>query len=531
MPAESSFRVPLLLPGVSGPQEVRLTASPASHQSPTKILMTSTGDIGKNTGMQGFWDLDYAVKCVQGGQPYVGKLRKPEAVAALRALVWFVQHLPSASSLLQEVRSLAGRRVDGLDKPGGVDHARQALAAQAGLRPYSYTAAIRAAGVPQAPPPRQGSGPAHSYVPPATLPRVSLQRLAAVQEREQEEAAAAAKALLEDSQGLSTQGAGAGEAGVAGAGGVSGTGEEEEAVAAALLADSKDQMKTQGHSLGAEGDDSLLFSELGTLGTLSDPLEKSGGVGSAAGDGGGEDDNGPQNQVKSQVQGSSASRPRRKLVCPMVRRGDFCMDKDCPKEHPARCGDPRCFPAWRKDCLLWHVRHSSQRQQQQQRHHHHSQSQGNGGSAVPGRAGQPQSQGQWRHQGQQQQRRRGQQQLQPRQRQQQGQQGMQWRFPPPRPDLYPGWQRRERRQGQQEGQQQVRRLPSLLSPLQQHWQQQQQQTPVQQRPWPEAGLSYRDVVKGAIGQHYHFQVPLLDRLEAVERRLAGLAGLARPCQS
>ena len=43
-----------------------------------------------DAGTQDFWDLDFATRFVQGGLPYVRGLKKPEAVAAFRALVGVV---------------------------------------------------------------------------------------------------------------------------------------------------------------------------------------------------------------------------------------------------------------------------------------------------------------------------------------------------------------------------------------------------------------------------------------------------------
>ena len=451
--------------------------------------------------MQDFWDLDFAHRCVQGGLPYVRGLRKPEAVAALRALVGFVQLLPQAAALLQEIRALAGRRVDGLDKADGPDHVRQALQDQRGLRPYTYTAALRASGVPQAPPPRLGQQPAHSFVPGDSLPRTSLQRLAGArrrQEQEEEEAAAAAADLLADSQDLRTQNRG---------------------VQAAQTVGATPQKESQDHGTQDEGD-SMLFSGLGTLTGLASAPGSNGELDDAVGGADEEDgserkvsdldeasnpflcnvdvpgtlphrgggaravpqlgggfgthvgaplalpqvgggvvvhapaETGPlvadgvtvgrnevdqsQGQDGAQAQGISAAerkRPQRRAVCVAIRRGDFCVDKDCPKEHPARCGDPGCFPTWRRDCPLWHVRSSP------------TQAQGNGASAGPGRAGRPQPQGAGqqgqregrRRQGRQQQRRRQQEPVQQRpRRHQHGWQPQQQQPPPLSPSSHHG---------------------------------------------------------------------------------------------
>ncbi len=578
-------------------------------------------------GAQAFWDLDFASQCLQGGHPFVNKLRKPEAVAALRGLTWFVQHLPGGGALLQEVRSLAGRRIDGLDKPDGVDHARQALQEQIGLRPYTYTAAIRAAGVPQAPPPRPGRTPAHSFVPLTALPRASLQKLASAQAISRE-AAAAAEALLADSQALTTQdlasGSSEGAAGTGAGGGTALDGSEEaEAAAEELLKDSQ--------MLGTrrdEEEDSLLFSNLGTLTILEDRPGRGRGA-EDGGDGAGEtlaDDgeadgeedkvSGPndapnpvllgnttvlavpqtrggtavpqlgggpgavplaggpgpvphrgggfnvhapaetgplvvegatkgrgrnevdqsQDQGGAQAQDISAGRrrPQRRTVCAAIRRGVFCMDRTCPKEHPARCGDPACFPIWRKDCPLWHVKISSAP----------NSSQGNDKGAGPGRAGRSQVQGQ---QGRREQQGRRQQQGRGQRQPQQGQ---------PRGGQQPGRQQQQRGQGLPEGQpvrdwhqprpqqRQPLPIPSLLHPprpqqapwlgWQQQQQQQHQQGPAQDQRWQGLGLSpsYRDVARGGAvtGQLSQVQVQglLLARLAALEERLAAFTG---PCRS
>ncbi len=538
--------------------------------------------------MQSFWDLDFALKCVQGGQPHVAKLRKPEAVAALRALVWFVTHIPGAQALLQEVRSLAGRRLDGLDK-GTVNHAQQALQEQAGIRPYSYTAALRAAGVPQAPPPGPGQHPAHSFVPAASLPRTSLRRAvgegatrAATATAEAREASEAAAALLADSQGPETQQVAGGDAGA--------VGKEMAAAAAALAEDSQSVLNMQ-----ASEEDSMLFSGLGTLSDgvaslgpdgdgdgggadegnrdeslkVSDPDDASnhvlnsnvsvlavprqggglgavprigGGLGAVPQGGGGlyvrtPAEAGPlvadgvtvgRNEVgHSQVQEGSQAvdsagriRPKRSQVCLEVRRGSFCMDKDCAKAHPAVCGDPQCFPRWRRACPLWHVR-----------------ARGNGSSADPGRASSGQSQGtaqgatrrlrQPRRRDFQQQRRRQQQQQQrPRQQwQERQQQQPPWRRPQP-------W-RLEPQAAQRPTPAPPHPLPfprplfQDQAPLQQQSQHRQQQHPQLQQPRQD-GMSYRDAVirGGGAGSDLLSPGLLLGRLEALEARLqAGLAGL------
>ncbi len=232
-----------------------------------------------------------------------------------------------------------------------------------------------------------------------------------------------------------------------------------------------------------------------------------------------------QAQAGSQVPGSGSGsaepkRPKKRAVCPTVRRGDACMDKTCVKAHPARCGNPNCFPIWRKDCQLWHVKAPP------------PSSQGNGRGAVPGRAGRTQAQGkkeqqqlqqQQQGQGRQQQRLVNQQRRHPRsqwQQQQQQGRGKEWhpRLPsPPAPPPPPLFQ-----------------PPPPPRPA--HWQgwpQLQQRVP--HRGWQEAYPSYRDVVVGGnrsstvIEQLSPAQVQerLLGRLAALEERLAGLAGLCQ----
>ncbi len=362
--------------------------------------------------MQDFWDLDFAYKSVQGGLPYVRGLRKPEAVAALRALVRFVQLLPNGAELLEEVRALAGRRPDGLDKMGGADHVCQALQEQRGIRPFMYTAALREAGVPQAPPPRPGQQAAHSYRPASSLQRASLQRLTAVQKRlaDKREAAAAAVVLALDSQALVTQEQEQSQ-------GAQGRDSAEAAAAARELLVHEDQEDSQDNQ---EGYDSVLFSGLGSLleevgaagatdgglqdwaDKVSDPNDASnhvlistdivhavpqngggtavpqvgggpeavppiGGLGAVPRRGGGTSVHAPvktgplvaegdtlgtakdqdrgtqdqdrgrnevdqsQDQAGAQAQGTSAegNRPRRRAVCPAIRKGNFCVDKSC----------------------------------------------------------------------------------------------------------------------------------------------------------------------------------------------------------
>ncbi len=66
----------------------------------------------------GFWDLNKSLKCVQGGNPHINKLKKPEAVTVMMGLAWYFRTLPDVLGLLQKVRALAGRVTDGLGKPG-----------------------------------------------------------------------------------------------------------------------------------------------------------------------------------------------------------------------------------------------------------------------------------------------------------------------------------------------------------------------------------------------------------------------------
>ncbi len=129
------------------------------------------------------------------------KLRKPKAIAALRALTCLVQQVPMAPTLLKEARSLAGSRDSNIDKQDDPDHARVALGEQVGFGPYSYFAALRAAGVVQ-----PGRHTTHSYVQPSAFPKVTLQGVARALKLALGKADAAAAALLGDLQGsLHTQ--------------------------------------------------------------------------------------------------------------------------------------------------------------------------------------------------------------------------------------------------------------------------------------------------------------------------------------
>ncbi len=536
-----------------------------------------------------FWDLDYALKCVLGTESAVDKFRKAELVRAIGALSWFVKGLPQGVTLLEEVRSLAGRVHDGLDKPGAgyVDHPLRALKAQPELMPYFYSASLVRAGVPRAGPPQPGHVPAFSFVPEDVLPdSAGAARAARLAAAAAGEVATAAAALLGDSQDLGTQGGvpadgDADRRAVLAAAAVSAA--EEAAAAAAALA-----AATQDSSLYTQEDEeqsglSLFDLDKTPAVPAGQGMDAAGGVGGVdEGADGAEkvsppapniDDRTPvhcdvpigavkdgsmytsagtgplgagravgritdrlQAQAGAQTQGGGTPadriRPRKRQVCPAIRRGDYCVDKDCQKEHPARCGDPRCFPDWRKDCPMWHVRPKSTPSQGP------SQAQGNGAGAGPGRAGQLQPQGAGRQQGQQQlpqgsgpprqQRRQGRQ--QPRQRLQQGngprgqqQQGRQQQ-------QQQGWDLRQQQQQhrllpsrrQQHGPQQGGPPPPLFPPLPppprpQHWLQ------APEQPWMGPRPTYRDVAAGGV-TGLLFQDSLLARLEALEKRLAGLAG-------
>ncbi len=353
--------------------------------------------------MRSFWDLNEAYRCVQEGDSLINKMRKPELARALSALAWCVRTIPNAPELLLEVRALAGRVTDGLDKPGTdeyVDHPWRALMGQKGLTPFSYTASIKQAGVPQAPPPLPGHAPAWSYVlssgagaaevvgPPVGGTGAAARRGAASasggEEPNTQAASQKAPQQEEEEDIFSNLGTltppGAASGGGDGVGGGDGGGDGDGG-------DGGDDGDGRGHipegqvsdhssrsinSLAAPPKQLAKAGVVGVGGLVDDGTSGSGvahvgGAGGVNADGKGQ--GGPADRI----------RPRKRLVCPRIRRGDFCMDKDCQKEHPARCGDPRCFPAWRRDCPLWHVRAS--------------QSQGNGASAGPGRAGHLQSQG------------------------------------------------------------------------------------------------------------------------------------------
>ncbi len=247
----------------------------------------------------------------------------------------------------------------------------------------------------------------------------------------------------------------------------------------------------------------------------------------------------PAEEVKKTLQ-------RRRKICASIRSNTFCKDQNCNKEHPPRCGDPRCYPRWRKSCHLWHDKAAG--------------SQGNGLGVDPGRASHPQPQGGGPQQQRPHQHRAGQPQQQ-QQKHQGGQQQQQWRKRPGRHPR-PKEQQQQKQQSQsqlrqghplpqrqwrqdQQRQQQHQRLPSLLPPPRlplpppqlpplywQDWRWQQLPEQLRQLHWQEQGArpTYRDVVKsgGATVQHLPVQDQLLGRLAALEARLVALTG---PCRS
>ncbi len=440
-----------------------------------------------------FWDLNEAHKCVLEGDSLVNKMRKPELARALSALAWFVRTIPNAPELLLEVRALAGQVTDGLDKPGTdeyVDHPWRALMGQKGLTPFSYTTAIKQAGVPQAPPPLPGHVPAWSYV-------------------------------LDPGAGRPVGGAGADDdAG-------------REAVPAGAEGDLNTRTVSQEAPQQREEEEEDIFSNLGTLsggggggddddgggqvsapvahddhvrvGVVDETVLATGNVrapaatdplvdaGSTLGrDGAGQS----QVQAGAQVQGPADNNKRR--LCKSVWRDDVCRDSACARAHPPRCGDPRCYPTRRQGCQHWHRMGGTQKQSsrgpsQRQQHQQHrpqlqqlqqqQQRQGNGLRAVPGRAGRQQAQG--KQDGQLRQ-------VPRRQRQQQQQQQQQW-------------QQQQQQQQQQQGQGrqlQQRQFPSFQLQPQPRQQQQGQGWQLQQRQVP----SYRDVA--ALGTSHSHSTPL-----------------------
>ncbi len=362
---------------------------------------------------------------------------------------------------------------------------------------------------------------------------------------------------------------------------VGGGGDEEEeaaAAAAALAASSQCRLHTQQHQQHQQGDSVLISQEDLPVMSLFDP-DKTPAIPSGQGGDGGDDGKGKvsapianddpdcvgdvddphhvsdvgnvrapaatdpllaggtlgrvadqsQAQARTQVQGPAVT----KKLCKSIWRDDVCTNKECERAHPARCGDPRCFPLRWKECQHWHRAPGQVRTQHSQGH-----SQGNGRSVDPGSAGLKKAQGEGRRKRQQQQQSPPLQQQQKRG-QRQGQQGRQQqpqrqqqrlhqrgalapRPPPPGPRLLPPpplqvphqwrtwngplWQ-----------------PPWGLSvgewPLLQQQQQQQQQH-------HSGGPTYRDVLKGGNGggpgpaSGHHSQ--LLQRLAALEQRLAGL---------
>ncbi len=548
--------------------------------------MTALGDsLARMSASVKFWDLDYAVKCVRGSEATADKLRKAELVRAVGALTWFIRGLPQGVPLLEEVRSLAGRVADGLDKPGAgyVDHPLCALRAQPELSPYSYSASLVTSGVPRAGPPQPGQVAAYSFVPDEVLPGAGAGAGGAGAARAARTAATAAEEVVAvvaaltgaEQDQLKTRGGAGADAGdkaaALAAAAVAATAEAAAATAALAAASQDSLLYTQedeeqpglslfdldktpvipagqgapaagGDEGGAQAGDVVDQEEVSPpvptntdnlpahydvpIGAANDgsmiasagsgPLGAGGAVGRTADQ--------LQSQVGAQTQGDSAEtkRPRKRAVCLAVRRGDVCRDKGCTREHPARCGDPLCFPTWRKDCQLWHVKvvqgrgqpsqqqqrreqqgRQQQRQLQQwQQQQRRPQARGNGAGANPGRAEPQKSQG---------------------------------RRPQP-PGRRQGHQRQQQRQQMQQQhhpqvwlqQQQQPHHPGESGPLMwQGWQQQQQQQqgpppPPPLPPWLATGPSFRDVVKGATGRHSLDQAQLLGRLAALERKLAEL---------
>ncbi len=404
----------------------------------------------------------------------MNKLRKPEVVRALTALAWFVRSIPGAPELLQEVRALAGRVTDGLDKPGAadyVDHPWRALMAQKGLTPYSYTAYLKQSGVPQAPPPLPGQAPAWSYVP-GTTDGAAAQVQAQVQARAATEHQATQGddtifsglgTLTDQDAGISDGDGGAGDTAGGGDGGDDDGAEGRGQVSAPNANDDLARV---------DGVDDPHAGNVRTP-AATDPLLAGGTVGRMV----------DQSQVQAGAQ-VQASAGNKKKLCKTVWRDDVCTDWSCDRAHPPRCGDPLCFPIRRKDCQHWHrpggkqqrsqqqqsSQRSGQQQRQKQQRQRQQQQQGNGHGAGPGRAGQRQVQGSGSRPGP------------PGRRQEQQQQRQQQRHPRPQPQPQQGVGHRQRQL------QQVPRPPPLPAafptPLLQlpGWQQQQQQL-----------HSYRDV--------------------------------------
>ncbi len=316
----------------------------------------------------------------------------------------------------------------------------------------------------------------------------------------------------------------------------SGDGDDEEAAAAAaaLNADSQLEMKTQGvlkdsQREGPQQRDSLLFSlpdeELPGLGLLDPdgtPAVPANQVSAGAGDGGEDGDSGDGGdgggsdvakddarkgrnlQTQFQSQGTFSARPKFKKskICRSVRGNGHCLDKDCNKDHPPRCGDPQCFPRRRRDCPHWHDLRNVQGK---------AQGQGNVLGAAPGRAGRREHQGSRQHEKQH-----------FRQRCPQPQQ--QWRW---RGEAMPGGAQQQQRWHQQRGQSQQQqrqpwqwqrgRMPQQQAPgwlgqppQPQHHKQQQHQGP----------RLYSDVLKGDKVYATNPIHLLLDRLAVIEAALA-----------
>ncbi len=339
--------------------------------------------------MRSFWDLNEAYRCVQEGDSLINKMRKPELARALSALAWCVRTIPNAPELLLEVRALAGRVTDGLDKPGTdeyVDHPWRALMGQKGLTPFSYTASIKQAGVPQAPPPLPGHAPAWSYVlssgagaaevvgPPVGGTGAAARRGAASASggEEPNTQAASQKAPQQEEEedifsNLGTltppgaasgggDGVGGGDGGGDGDGGDGGDdGDGRGHIPEGQVSDHSSRSinslaapPKQLAKAGVVGDDGLVDND-----TNGSGVARVGGVGGAAGGADGKGKGKATSKANSTSLPTSAWRPR---VCNQVWKGKQCPNRSsgCRFAHPTPCSNDRCRSGPAPGCRAFH---------------------------------------------------------------------------------------------------------------------------------------------------------------------------------
>ena len=305
-----------------------------------------------------FWDLNEAYKCVQEGDSLINKLRKPELVRALSALAWYARTIPNAPELLLEVRALAGRITDGLDKPGTddyVDHPWRALMGQKGLTPFSYTTSLKQAGIPQAPPPLPGHAPAYSYVPDpdpgagAGTVAAGTGQLAAPEEAEDPATQTVAKQGEEEEDIFSNLGtltipAGVGgDSGVGDSGGSNPNGNGKVSDHSSCSITSLAAPPRQLAKAGVVGDDGLVDEGTNVAGVAG--VDRDGGTSAGGGN--------VTSQKAPKATSTMVWRPR---VCNRVWKGKQCPNRSngCRFAHPTPCNNDRCKPGPAPGCRAFH---------------------------------------------------------------------------------------------------------------------------------------------------------------------------------